>query len=310
MTTTPNAWRSFPEARNFARSLHLNSSREWKRYCKSGKKPDDIPNTPDCVYKKQKQWKGWADWLGSHNLATKDRSIRPWSEAREYIHKLGLGTVRDWYKYCRSGKRPDDIPYNPNTVYKDCGWKGYPDFLGVTKLQYRSWPEARDYVHKLGLKSQDEWIDYCKSGKLPKDIPKSPEFYKEWKGTKDWLGYDFRPWAEARKWAHTQGFASQNEFRKYCKSGKLPKDIPKRPEVVYKEEWKGWGDFLGTGRKADQETGWSIDRVKQLLRYLIESKIIYEWDEAVLYSLLLRRGVLNLDHKSRYSKLFKQLDPS
>jgi superfamily II DNA or RNA helicase/uncharacterized protein YjhX (UPF0386 family) len=239
----------------------------------------------------------------------KDRSFRPWSEAREYVRKLGLGTVRDWYKYCRSGKRPDDIPYNPNTAYKE--WKSYPDFLGVTKLRYRSWSEARDYVRKLGLKSQDEWYDYCKSGKLPKDIPKSPEkFYKEWKGIKDWLGYDFRPWTEARKWAHTQGFASQNEFRQYCKLGKLPKYIPKRPEVVYKKEWKGWGDFLGTGRKADQETGWSIDRVKQLLRYLIESKIIYEWDEAVLYSLLLRRGVLNLDHKSRYSKFFKQIIPA
>ncbi|MFZ0329087.1 MAG: DEAD/DEAH box helicase family protein, partial [Nitrososphaeraceae archaeon] len=102
----------------------------------------------------------------------------------------------------------------------------------------------------------------------------------------------------------------QSEFRKYCKSGKLLKDIPKRPEVVYKEEWKGWGDYLGTGRIADQETGWSIERVKQLLRYLIESKIIYEWDEAVLYSLLLRRGVLNLDHKNRYSKFFKQLIPA
>ena len=207
MTTTPNAWRSFPEARNFARSLHLNSSREWKRYCKSGKKPDDIPNTPDCVYKKQKQWKGWADWLGSHNLATKDRSIRPWSEAREYIHKLGLGTVRDWYKYCRYGKRPDDIPYNPNTVYKDCGWKGYPDFLGVTKLQYQSWPEARDYVHKLGLKSQDEWIDYCKSGKLPKDIPKSPaNFIKNGRAQK--IGLDM-----------TFGHGLKHE------NGRIPKDL-------------------------------------------------------------------------------------
>jgi hypothetical protein len=29
----------------------------------------------------------------------------------------------------------------------------------------------------------------------------------------------------------------------------LPKDIPVAVNVVYKKEWKGWPDFLGTSRK-------------------------------------------------------------
>ena len=191
-----NKFRSFPEAKKFIHSLGLKSFREFKAYCKSGKKPSDIPSSPDRVYKKQ--WKGYSEWLGTGNPASSEKKFRPWPQTREYIRKQGLKNVRDWYRYCRSGSRPDDIPYNPNITYKQ-EWKGYPDFLGNEKPQYRPWPEARDYVHKLGIPSQDEWNSYCKSGKLPADIPKRPEavYKEEWKGLKDWLGYDYRPWPEA-----------------------------------------------------------------------------------------------------------------
>ena len=36
-------YRSFTEARKFARSLKLTGLIVWYEYCKSGKKPDDIP---------------------------------------------------------------------------------------------------------------------------------------------------------------------------------------------------------------------------------------------------------------------------
>ena len=41
-------------------------------------------------------------------------------------------------------------------------------------------------------------------------------------------------------------------FHKLHKAGKLPSGIPSSPRTVYKKEWKGWGDFLGTGRVANQ----------------------------------------------------------
>ena len=40
--------------------------------------------------------------------------------------------------------------------------------------QYRDYPKARAFVRGLGLKSQAEWIDYCRSGKKPADIPAIP----------------------------------------------------------------------------------------------------------------------------------------
>ena len=55
--------RKFVLAREFVRSLNLTSGNDWKKYCESGKKPFDIPKTPNSVYK-NKGWKGWADFLG------------------------------------------------------------------------------------------------------------------------------------------------------------------------------------------------------------------------------------------------------
>jgi len=56
-------WRSYKEARAFARGLGLKSQSQWRDYSKSGKKPDDIPAKPDNTYAKA-GWAGISDWLG------------------------------------------------------------------------------------------------------------------------------------------------------------------------------------------------------------------------------------------------------
>src|SRR5579872_7281781 len=69
-------------------------------------------------------------------------------------------------------------------------------------------------------------------------------------------------------------------------------------------EGDGWidiYDFLGT-----EDPNWSPRKVKELLRSLIDSKVIYQWDEAVLYSFLLRKGVLNLSG-NRHHDFLKNL---
>jgi superfamily II DNA or RNA helicase len=54
-----------------------------------------------------------------------------------------------------------------------------------------------------------------------------------------------------------------------------------------------------------EERVWSVRKVKELLRNLIDARIIYTWDDAVLYSFLLRKGLLNL--QSRHTQFFKNL---
>ena len=57
-------FRDFESAREFVQSLNFKNSDDWREYCTSGKKPDDVPATPDRVYK-NKGWISIGDFLGT-----------------------------------------------------------------------------------------------------------------------------------------------------------------------------------------------------------------------------------------------------
>ena len=112
-------FRDFESARGFVQKLGLKNFTQWREYCALGNKPDDIPSTPNSNYKKG--WKGWGNFLGNGNVSNRDRQWRPFKEAREFVRSLGLKGYDDWYVYCKSGNKPDDIPSNPSSIYKE--WK-------------------------------------------------------------------------------------------------------------------------------------------------------------------------------------------
>jgi len=43
---------------------------------------------------------------------------------------LNLKNWSEWSEYCKSGKKPINIPNAPKIIYKNKGWKGISDFLG------------------------------------------------------------------------------------------------------------------------------------------------------------------------------------
>ena len=46
-----NKFRSFKDARKFAQSLNLKSNSEWRNYCKSGKKPEELADILEVIYR-------------------------------------------------------------------------------------------------------------------------------------------------------------------------------------------------------------------------------------------------------------------
>ncbi len=203
-------YRAFPEARAFVRQLGLGGRREWTEYCKGhlpskGARPEDIPVSPDHVYRNQ-GWLGWGDWLGTQTVATRLRRVRPFQEARTFARSLGLKSAAQWREYCKGklpnlGRKPEDIPTAADRIYQEEGWLGWGDWLGTNAVapqlrQFRPLREARTFVHQLGLRTQEEWMEYCKGtvrdiGKKPEDIPTTPNrAYRNegWVGWADWLG--------------------------------------------------------------------------------------------------------------------------
>ena len=96
-------WRKFDLAREFARGLGLNSTAEWRDYCKSGKRPADIPTEPHASYA-QDGWLSYGDWLGTGAIADRLRQYWPFKKARAFARGLGLKSAEEWYLYCRSGR--------------------------------------------------------------------------------------------------------------------------------------------------------------------------------------------------------------
>ena len=210
-------------------------------------------------------------------------SWRPFEEAREFVHGVGLNSKNEWVLYCKGqlpekGTLPVDIPGSPRVIYNDSGWCGFGDWLGTGAIapqlmQYRTFEEAREFVRKLCLRNQKEWTVFCKGqlpekGLLPEDIPASPEkTYKNkgWLGIGDWIGTGaiapskmvYRDFEDARAFAHSLELKGVDEWRDFCRGklphkGTLPKDMSASPDKTYKNRgWLGFGDWLGTGNIAN-----------------------------------------------------------
>jgi len=261
-------WRPFEEARKYVHSLGLQSVDEWIAWAKSSKRPSDIPADVRGVY--QDSWIGWGDWLGTGRVANQNKTYRPFEEARVFVQSLGLKSGNEWRRWAISDARPDDIPVDPSGVYKNDGWAGMGDWLGTGRIAnqnmiYRPFEEAREFIHCLGLRNRVDWRNWAQSIARPSNIPAYPEgVYKGtgWIGWGDWLGTGrianqnmiYRPFEEARAFVHRLALHNRTEWDKWAKSDARPNDIPAYPEDVYKNEgWAGLGNWLGTGRIANQD---------------------------------------------------------
>jgi len=264
-------YRSFEEAREFARSLKLKGGKEWQVHCKSGNDSDEIPSHPDRTYK-NKGWTNWGDFLGSGTMASKNmKGDVFWSfkKARKFVRELKLKNTSAWNVYRKSRDKPDEIPSTPNMVYKNDGWISVPDWLGNENLSnkgriYLTYEECQKFAQKNNITSQIEWEKFGKSGKRPSVIPSHPDrvFSKQWTTWPDFLGVDrianqkrkFKSFKDAKIFAISLNLKGQKEWQKYTHTNKIPIDIPAAPDIFYNKQgtWINWGDFLGTGSIANQ----------------------------------------------------------
>jgi hypothetical protein len=229
---------SFEEAIKYVHKLGIKTKREWNVWSKTHR-PSNIPSRPDKTYKNE--WVCWGDWLGNKKVV----SFLPFEDARKIVSKLGLKNYNEWYEWSKT-KRPDNIPPMPHVVYKK-SFRGYNHWLGKTS-NFLPFNEAREFVHKLGLKGIREWSKWSKT-KRPSNIPSEPKLiYKnEWVSIEDWLGYErkkFLPFEEARDIVRKLGLKTCLDWKQWCKAHR-PINIPSQPYETYKNEWVSWNDWFG-----------------------------------------------------------------
>jgi len=238
---------SFEKARKFVRELKLKNTTAWDEYCKSGNKPDNIPSTPNMVYKNE--WKGVPDWLENGNSSNKDRIYLTYEECQKFAQKNSITSQIEWEKF---GKKPSNVPSHPERVFSK-QWTTWPNFLGVDRIanqnrKFKSYKDAKIFAISLNLKGQKEWQKYTQTNKIPQDIPAAPAiFYKKqgtWTTWGDFLGTgtianknkEYLPIKEA-KIAYKKLFKENNikngrDWQKFAKTHKklleelhLPADV-------------------------------------------------------------------------------------
>jgi hypothetical protein len=296
-------WRVFSEARQFARSLHLSSRKDWLVLAdgrKNGKPnclPNDIPSVPENVYE---EWVGWWDWLGTRHRRGAWLSF---AKARTISRSLGLQNQAQFIKWRRRVLKhrvapPVDMPMHPDRVYAH--FKGWPDFLNYIPDEWMPYGEAKKLVQRLGIRNQKEYRDWVTGRtrrpglpKRPSNIPANPDqiYAGEWAGLNDFLGTaiprnvrpQWRPFSLAREFVRSQNLGSYAEYCEWS-AGRLkskpnfPRDIPADPYTVYGKhpEWKGASDFLGIKPSAKYVKMWSFIKARSFVRSLkLQSRTQY-----------------------------------
>lgn len=280
-------WREYSEALSFAKGLNLSGKDDWDRYVTSKNIPSlphDIPPDPDVQYRFI-GWKSWEEWLGipspelfpgtepdEPDIFKSNVDPGPWMDfksARDIVRMMGFEYKEEWQVYVEGSFQgrvplPENIPKDPDQMYRFAGWKSWNDWLVSPdrKVFYTDFNTSRDFIRSMKFLNKESWRTYI-TGEEPLHlkfgfiIPRIPEleYSREWVSWDDWLGkeIEFRSYCDTRKFVHSLGLKGEDQWRSYC-SGKLEKLSPKPenvfsyPEIAYKDSgWISWEDWLGPG---------------------------------------------------------------
>lgn len=248
---------NYKKAKKYALKLNLKNAKEWFKHTKSKNFPKDIPVAVHNIYKRR--FEGWGTFLGSGYISTvlRSKNYVNYQKAKKYARSLKLQKSSEWSKHTRSKNFPKDIPAAVQNVYKK-KFEGWGTFLGSGNKQgyynrnYISYNKVKKYAAKNNIKNRNEWIEHCQNKNIPQNIPQTVNYIYKNKGWISWNDFlrtsKFKSFGECKSYARTLKLKGWSDWKSHFKK-KKPLGVPSKPYNTYKKEWKGWADFLGTGRK-------------------------------------------------------------
>ncbi len=98
------------------------------------------------------KWAGNGDWLGTGNIATRQREYRPFKEARAYARGLDLKGVAEWYDFCK-GKLPETYVLLPVLLQRAVNILPGPTAPGMhinraafIKFAFGEWQDLKEVI--------------------------------------------------------------------------------------------------------------------------------------------------------------------
>ena len=190
-----------------------------------------------------------AEESGKRNCRFQFTSFPVFQTARIIAQNAGVTTQKEYQaKYKELG-----LPSQPDKTYRE-DWQSLGHFLGTgrkrggLKKNFPSFAEAMELAQKAEVTTMREYRTKYKELGLPSQPAKI--YQADWQGWGHFLGTGrtkrkvFPSFAEAMELVQTAGVTTSIEYQvKYKELG-----LPSQPDKFYKEDWQGWGYFLGTGR--------------------------------------------------------------
>lgn len=278
----PLNWMSYDEAEKYVRSKNVKTAQEFFRRHEAGEFDPDLPFSVNTIYKDE-GFKSWGQFLGTGSIQHSKRKNLYWSfkEARKFVHKLNLKSQSEWSKYCSSGKKPIEVPSHPHLVYAK-EWISMGNWLGTGTVA----PQNQEFDFEASIKwcqsivkkfkivskkgqtksLRSQFIEIIKKNKIkkPDNVTTNPGYnfkdHPKYQGEGPFFGWSTRTllkkwkFKKARKFVRKLNIKTKTNWLLYTQN-KLkgfkakPLGIPSSPNTVYKKEWKGWGDWLGTFNK-------------------------------------------------------------
>lgn len=211
----------------------------WQDYRQRYREDPLLPSDPATIY--DGDWQGWSHFLGKSQYSAKYRSF---SEASQAVQALGITTRQEYEE--RYHEDPL-LPSTPNKYYSE-EWAEYHHpwlaFLGKPE-PYQLYFEASRAALDLEITSRR---DYIKRRHLDPKLPASPQSVYDdvWKGWNAFLKKGpnpelYRLYTVASRAAVNLGIKSKMDYFKWHY---LDPKLPAHPELVYKDMWSGWKEFL------------------------------------------------------------------
>ena len=131
-----DSYMSFDEAKQFIKKFNLKNQKEFNEWTKSDKRPWNFPSSPKKIY--SNEYVSLSDFLGySKPERWEILGYLSFKEASNFIKKYNLPSLRSYQRF-RNENKHLNLAYNPDRIYKNCGFTTWKDFLGYTENPLKS----------------------------------------------------------------------------------------------------------------------------------------------------------------------------
>ena len=238
------------------KDLNIKKKRDYFKFALSTDRLKGVPVNPQKVYE---EWTSWESFLEVENAGDPPKPVKRKvntfvedlkdlidSDLNEPVVKVQTSQKkRKRARAVRSSNKEKQASAPVKRVR-------IPDKEEGNR-RWISYEQAKEFIKEQDIKTAIQFYKWSTTEKRPSNFPSHPHvIYPEWRGWREFLGVfkgEWMSYEEAKAFIQAEGITSMTAFRKWKREGHRPSNFPSNPERKYKEEWTGWGDFLGTGRK-------------------------------------------------------------